>query len=149
MNQLIQSKQWSPSIWNGMSPRWNRIWDDFDRFASLSPRINTYLPLDIQETDSEYRVTTDMPGMSKENIDISIKDSVLTISAEKSSEATEQSDGRVIRRERLHGKFARSLRLSDLVDEEKIEATYKDGVLHVVLPKVEVEQPKKVEIAIN
>ncbi len=148
MNQLIHSKQWSPSVWSGMSPRWNSLWNEIDRIGGQARQSNPYLALDIAETQKAYHVSADLPGIPKDNLSVSIEDGVLTISAE-SSDNVEQSSGRFIRRERFQGKLVRSLKLSDIADQAKIEAKYKDGVLHVEIPKVESAQPRTIEVSVQ
>ena len=149
MNQIIQSKEIFPSLRNSFVPLRHRNLFDSNLFENWFDYDPSKLALDIKETDSEYRVAANLPGVAKEDISVSVKDSVLTISAKTSAEETKESDGRVIRQERFQGKFQRSLRLSDLVDEGRIEAKYKDGVLSLVVPKVEAEQPRKVEITVQ
>jgi len=149
MNHLILANNMKPSVWNGMFPRWGGLLDEFDRLASTAPVSSVQFPMDIEETDALYLISADLPGVAKENIEVSVQDGVLTISAEHKSETSHESDGKTIRRERYQGKFARTLRLSDIADQEKIEANYKDGVLHLVIPKVEKVLPRKVEVAIQ
>jgi HSP20 family protein len=135
--------------------------DDFDslfdgfwrpaRAARLS-RGNTgaFAPaLDVTETENEYRVRADLPGVKKEDLDISVQDGVLTINAETRYEDEEKKEGRVIRQERRYGKFVRSMRLGDSVDTGKIKADYKDGVLNLVLPKTDEVRPKRIDVKVS
>ena len=89
---------------------------------------------DIAETKNAYVVEADMPGLKKEQIDVSLNDHVLTISAQMDDVHEESEEGRYIRRERRMGTMQRSFRLNH-VDEKGINAEYKDGVLRVTLPK--------------
>ncbi len=149
MNHLILANNMKPSVWNGTFPRWGGLLDEFDRLASTKPVSSIQFPMDIEETDASYLISADLPGVAKENIEVSVQDGILTISAEHKSETSDKSDGKTIRRERYQGKFARTLKLSDIADQEKIEANYKDGVLHIAIPKVEKILPRKVEVAIQ
>lgn len=110
---------------------------------SLSPA------LDIEETVQAYVVTADLPGVKREDLDVTIKDGVLTIQAEARVENESETAGRVIRKERRYGKLVRSVRLGSEVDEGKVEAEYRDGVLRLTLPKVEAAKPKKIEIKLS
>jgi HSP20 family protein len=111
--------------------------------GSLVPAI------DLHENDSSYTVRAEIPGVKKEDIDITVHDGVLTINAESRYENEEKEDGRVIRQERRYGKYVRSIRLGKDVDESHVKANYKDGVLELELPKVEEVKPKKISIDVN
>lgn len=103
--------------------------------------------LDVVEREGEVLVKAEIPGMKKEDIKVSVKDDLLTISGEKRQE--EQEDGENWRRvERTYGSFKRLLSLPS-VDNEKVEATYKDGVLEIRLPKQESAKPKEIPIKVS
>lgn len=91
-------------------------------------------PLDVSEDDKAITVTAELPGVEEKDIDVSLSDDVLTIRAEKSAE-TERKDERVHMSERSYGSYSRSIRLPFGVDEAKVEAGFKNGVLTVTLPK--------------
>lgn len=110
--------------------------------AALVPAV------DIVEHDNEYVVKAELPGVKKDDIDITIQDNVLTINAETKSETEEKEGGRVIRQERQYGKFVRSMRLGAQVDASKVKAQYKDGVLTLTLPKAEEVRPKKIAVEV-
>lgn len=105
--------------------------------------------LDVIERDNEYVVKTDLPGVKKDDIEVSLENGVLTISAETKSETEEKEGERVIRQERRYGKYVRSLRLGTEIDEKKIKAAYKDGVLELTLPKAEEVKPKKISVDVS
>ncbi|APF17563.1 Hsp20/alpha crystallin family protein [Caldithrix abyssi] len=139
--------KWEPMM--GLS----RINDVFDRmlddFFSMDTRlaepVSSLIPLmNVEELKDAYRITLEVPGMEKDDIDISIKDDVLTISGEKKEDFKEE--GTLFRRERWFGKFTRSLTLPGDVDVDKIEAEYKNGVLTLHLPKSETAKGKKIEV---
>ncbi len=107
--------------------------------------------LDMEERDNAYIVKVDLPGMDKDSINIEIKDGQLIISGEKRSEYEEDNkSGNYYRRERSVGYFSRVIPLPDDVNEEKINAEYKNGVLMVTLPKKEesIKKAKKKKIKI-
>jgi len=105
--------------------------------------------IDLHETDKSYTVRAEIPGVKKEDIDVTVHDGVLTIDAESRYENEEKEEGRVIRQERRYGKYVRSIRLGKDVDENSVKANYKDGVLELELPKVEEVKPKKIAIDVN
>ena len=87
--------------------------------------------------------------MKKEDIEVSVENGVLTISAETKSETEEKEGERVIRQERRYGRYLRSLRLDKTVDDKKVKAVYKDGVLELTLPKAEEVKPKKITVNVG
>jgi len=91
-------------------------------------------------------VHADLPGVNKDDINVTVENGVLTITAETTSEKEEKEGERVIRQERRYGKYVRSLRLGSEVDAGNVKANYKDGVLELVLPKAEAAKPKKISV---
>lgn len=154
MNRLVtRMRETSPLA------RWGFFGDDFDRvFEGLvrPPRwveevqAEDLVPaMDIRERENEYVVRTDLPGVKKDDIQITLENGVLTITAETRSEKEEKEDGQVLRQERRYGKYVRSLRLGSQVDGNKLKAGYKDGVLELVLPKAEAVKPKKITVDVS
>ena len=120
--------------------------------APMASSLNSAIRLpaiDINETEGAYLVKAELPGMRKQDLDITIDNGVVTINAEHVEKADEKSDGRLIRRERSYGKFTRLLHLGEDVDEEKVTANYQDGILSLTLPKAEKAQSRQVKIAIS
>jgi HSP20 family protein len=113
------------------------------RSTDVSPSI------DIKERENDYLVSADMPGVKKENIDVQVENGVLTVTGEVERAEDEKDGERVIRQERFYGKYVRSLRLGRQIDTTKIEASLKDGVLQLTLPKAEEVKPKKVAIKVD
>jgi HSP20 family protein len=90
--------------------------------------------MDVKETDKEIVVEAELPGIDEKDISLNLQDGVLTISGEKKHEQDEEKENyRVM--ERRYGSFQRSMRLPDTVDEDKVEASFNNGVLKVTLPK--------------
>ena len=104
--------------------------------------------VDVAETDTAYQVKAELPGIRKEDLDVAVDDGVLTIKAEHNGNQEQTEIAQLIRQERSYGKFVRSLRLGATVDEETITAEYRDGVLHITLPKAKEVQPRKVEVSV-
>jgi len=105
--------------------------------------------VDVSENENEYRVKADIPGVRKEDLNVSVQDGILTINGESRYEDEEKKEGRVIRQERRFGKYSRSMRLGKDVDTSNVKAEYKDGVLELTLPKVEEVKPKKIAIDVS
>lgn len=117
--------------------------DFFDDFLPLRRENN--MRCDIYEKDNKYFIDMDIPGFNKEDIDISLKNGYLTIKAEKKNNTDEEDENKTfIRKERSYVKTERSFNLGN-VDENNIDASFKDGVLSIVIPKIE-EEKKLIEI---
>jgi HSP20 family protein len=105
--------------------------------------------VDVSENDDHFTVRAEVPGVKKEDVDVTYENGMLTLSAETRSESEEKEGERVIRQERRYGKYMRSLRLGADIDESKIKATYKDGVLEITLPKAEEVKPKRISVDVG
>ena len=106
-------------------------------------------PMDVSETEKAFLIKAEMPGIKKDDIDVSVKDGVLTISGESKEETEEKKEGKVIRQERRYGKYVRSMSIGANVDVEHIKADYDNGVLELTLPKLAVEETKKIKVDIH
>lgn len=127
----------------------DRIMDD----AYMGPRgsremVEGLAPVDVFETEDEVVVKAIMPGMTAEDIQISVDRDVLTLRGEaKHEEQTEQGDGRVYHhRELRYQRFARSIRLPIMVNADKADAQFENGVLTLTLPKAEEVKPKQITV---
>jgi len=106
--------------------------------------------VDIEESDSEYRVLADLPGVDKENLEVSVKDNVLSIAVKSPEQQSEiQSESRSIRKERYQGQYSRTFKLGSAADSENIQASYKDGVLNISVPKKATHASKVIEVSVN
>jgi HSP20 family protein len=105
------------------------------------------IKLDVSETDTEYTVTAEIPGVRKEDIDVRIDGNLVTLSAEVKKEVEEKKEGRVLRSERQYGYTSRSFTLASAVDDAKADAKYSNGVLTLKLPKRAAESRKRLTIA--
>lgn len=101
--------------------------------------------VDVYEDKDSVLVRAELPGMKKENIDLTLQEGVLTISGER-KETGRPQEATVYRSERLEGRFQRSLTLPAPVNADKVSATYLDGVLTVTLPKTEESKPKQIAV---
>ncbi len=102
---------------------------------------------DIRESEKEYIIEADLPGVNKEAIEVELRDNYLTISAKQNEELNEEREN-YIRRERRAGKIARSFYVENVKNQD-VKASYQDGVLSVVLPKTKENRPKGYKIDIH
>jgi len=91
--------------------------------------------VDIHEDEGGYEITAELPGVKKEDISVTLRNDILTITASKETENEKKKKGKVIRRERSSGTFTRSFTVDDGVRQEDIEANFNDGVLTLSIPK--------------
>lgn len=106
----------------------------------LSPRI------DISETDSEYKIEAELPGINQKEIDVKIDNNILTIKGKK-EDVKEEKEKNYHLRERYYGAFQRSISLPNNIEPEKIKASFENGVLNISVPKSDKRTPKKIEIS--
>ena len=135
---------------NAISKNWNNMFEEFFRSDVTDDTVErVWVPrVDIIENEGGYKVYADLPGMVREDLNIDLEDGVLTINGERKRPTDSEKD--VLRRnERAYGKFSRSFRLRDSIDVEKIDASFKDGVLVLTLPMLEKALPRKIEISMN
>jgi HSP20 family protein len=119
----------------------DRLWPDFpmDFGGDWAPKV------DLFEKDGNYHLTAEVPGMSKDDISVSIHEGLITVSGKKES-SKEEKENDYYMKETQYGSFSRSFRLPGEVGEEKVVAAYKVGVLAVVMPKKEDGETKEVEV---
>ncbi len=137
----------------------------FDRFANLREEfdrvfdtsfgsvfrplgsLNRWNPaVDVYQNKDQYTVHAELPGLKKEEIELSLNGDTLTISGERKQETKSEEGSRT---ERFFGRFQRSVILPVPVNAEKVNATYKEGILTVVLPKAEEAKPKQIPVSVN
>ncbi len=142
--------------WNPFSELENML-DRYNRDLRLSnvsqgqERIanNDWSPaVDIKETPEAFEIHAELPGINKEDLKVSVDEGLLSIEGERTLE-NETEDKKHHRIERFYGKFSRSFRLPENVDEENINADFKDGVLSLTLLKSEKPQPKAIEVQVK
>ena len=128
----------------------DRLWNSFfERGTLRSEEGGEWLPsLDVAETKNEIVVKAEVPGLEPKDIDISLSDGLLTIKGEKKQEREEKEENYHLV-ERSYGSFARSIRLPNEVQSDKINASYKNGVLKIVLPKSEEAKKKEIKIKVQ
>lgn len=100
---------------------------------------------DIIENDSDYNLEMELPGVTQDNIDLKIDSNILTIEGKK-EQCSEKKDKNYHMQERYYGSFYRSISLPSNIDEEHIEAQFKDGILSIKIPKKEQSKAKKIKV---
>ena len=136
-------------LFDEFSGGWPRLTfgrQELEPFRNL-PAVGLSVATDVAETDKDYRITAELPGLDEKDIEVTLSAGVLGIKGEKKEEF-EETKKDYYRSERSYGSFQRSFRLPDDADAEKIEASLKKGVLTVVIPKTaEAQKPsRKVEV---
>jgi len=127
----------------------DRFFSDEDWFLPVLPRFQAGPVMDVYETDKDVVAEVNLPGIDPEKIDISVRNQVLRVSGS-SEEKTEEKKKGYWRKEIRKGSFERAVRLPPDVQEDKIDATYKKGVLKIVMPKTKSKTAgKKVKIKIK
>lgn len=111
-----------------------------------APDIAPRIKIDVSETDGQYAVKAEIPGVRKEDIDVRVDGNLVTISAEVKTEKEEKKGSRVLRQERQQGYASRSFTLACPVDDTRAEANYQNGVLELKLPKKAATSSKRLSI---
>ena len=127
---------------------WNRMLDNFFTDDEDATMIRWRPAVDIAETDKEFTVSAELPGMTRDDIELTIKDDMLTLKGEKKS-MNGKEDENVYLAERCYGKFTRSFTLNNKVNAKNVKADFHEGILTIHLPKVEEAKPKSIEIAVK
>ena len=143
-------------------------WDPFRELEEVSDRLNRMFArpaartsngketmivadwtpsVDISETEGEYQIKAEIPDVKKEDVKVTVEDGVLTIQGERKQEKEEKGK-KFHRIERSYGSFVRTFSLPDVIEEEKVKAEFKDGVLSLHLPKSEKAKPKAIEVKV-
>ena len=106
-------------------------------------------PVDIKETASGYAISAEIPGYKENEINLYVENHVLTLEGKKEEKKDEKDGKKYLVRERVVRDFKRSFTLPEDTDEEKVSASFKNGVLEIDLPKTEKAQPKRIEVKAN
>ena len=121
----------------------DRMWNEFETMDE--PFVFTP-PVDVHETDNAFLLSFDLPGIPKNDVKIELRDNQLVVSGERKMETEHHEHAGCLTNERFRGAFIRSFTLPTTVDPAKVEASFRDGVLHIALPKTEATKAKPIEI---
>jgi len=169
-NVPVRTEKGLTSIGATNVPSWDKFRDEmerlFDRFStafefpSLKPihELGNFWPtsiagmtgmaVDVSEDDKNYKIAAELPGLDEKDIEVTVSDDSITLKGVKSEEKEEKGK-RFHRVERSYGSFMRSFSLPENVDDSRLSAEYKDGVLKVVLPKTEKAKPKAIAVKVS
>jgi len=140
--------KWNPAR-NLFNFEANLMDDMFRRNWFSESSDSKWMPaVDIEEDDNGYKFYVELPGLEKDDVKISFKDDILNIKGEKKLEKKEDNKNYHCY-ERRHGKFERSFRLHSDIIVDKIDASFKNGVLNLELPKAEIAKPKEIEVKVK
>jgi len=144
-------------------------WDPFREMSSLQERMNRLLAdfrtrspfgeeemaqgawipaVDIYETKESIVLNVELPGVTKDDISLEVKDSTLTIKGEKKLEKNVKEEN-FHRMERTYGSFTRAFTLPSTVQQDKVKAKFRDGILEIMLPKEEEAKPKQIKVDVG
>jgi len=139
-----------PSDLFGLQREMNRMFDGFFRGTQdEDSAYSLWTPVvDIAEHDDDYIVKVELPGVNKDEVKITLESNILTIRGEKKQEKETKKEN-LHRVERSYGSFQRSFTLPTTVKSDKIDASYKDGILTIALPKAEEAKPKQIEVKVK
>jgi HSP20 family protein len=138
--------RWTPSQQAVAAQPLFRLFDTFFNDAGEDLTTRTWTPpVDIQETDDAYRIHAELPGMTKDDIQITLENNVLRLSGERKLEKDVKKEN-YHRIERTYGAFSRSFALPTQVSPDKVEAKFENGVLSIVVPKAEQAKPRRIAI---
>ncbi|MFQ5608299.1 MAG: Hsp20/alpha crystallin family protein [Candidatus Zixiibacteriota bacterium] len=132
----------NPSAWFAQPSLFEGFFSDAGVTKPSFPRI------DVVESETELAIVAEVPGMKKDDIQVTVHDHTLTISGERKEESGEERDG-FLRREIARGTFTRSFTLPETLDVDGINAKYENGFLRIVFPKLEQARPKKIEVKVR
>jgi HSP20 family protein len=134
---------------NTIQSEMNRLFNTFfdSPTGSNGNALRRWVPaMDLVETEDDFVLRADLPGLAENDVNIELEDNVLTVSGERNTERQERNQG-YYRVERASGHFSRSLTLPDGIDPDAIRANFENGVLEVRIPKPEQRKPRKVTIS--
>lgn len=143
---MIYRRYSAPRVWDEM----NRLQREFDRMMGgwqegENPISTSFPAMNAWTNDNEEVVTAELPGVAPEDIEITVVNDVLTVSGERRPSIPEDQL-RYHRRERVCGKFSRSIQLAFVVDPGQVAAEYEHGILTVKLPRAEADKPRKISV---
>jgi HSP20 family protein len=142
---LVKRNSSSPSV----ERYYNNLFDNFFGGSLLDSEackaVDWSPSMEVEESENAFFLNVEVPGMKKKDIDISIKENVITISGEKKAKEQKKESAYYLNEVR-YGKFSRSFKLPGNVDIDKIKGSWNEGMLTVEVPKTEIAKPRKIEI---
>ena len=142
--------RWTPfRELNDLQSEMNRVFDTYSRRSGSAETGTAWSPaVDVYEDENNFVIFTELPGLTKDDIELHLENRTLTIRGERKLDKNYEAEN-FHQRERFLGRFARSFTLPSTINQEKINAHFKDGVLEVVLPKAEEVKSKMIPVNAN
>jgi HSP20 family protein len=156
MSTLTRWQRADASVWPtvgrlfGLRDELDRLFDSgLNELTGGSQLLSLWNPaVDVYQDKENVYVKAEVPGLKKEDVEVSLHDGILSISGERKADTT-RKDAETYRSERFVGRFQRSFTLPSLVKADAVKAQYRDGILTITLPKAEEAKPKQIEIKVN
>ena len=139
MGKLVRYRSHPLDFFDEIKEAFRSMFDDFPAVGGAMPAV------DVRAEEGRYVIEADLPGMNEEDVDVSVTDDSITISSRKEQEKEEKKEGYLLQ-ERHSASFRRSFRLPSDVDHQKIDATFRDGMLTVTLPRTEAKEPRRIAV---
>ena len=149
---MANTTRWNPfREMASMQQALDRMFDDTWRGWSAMDEgvMSGNLALDVNEDDKSYTVTTALPGVDAEHINVRVHNDMLTIEGEIPEKEIEKDGKRSLLKERYYGRFSRSIRLPQPINRDQVEAAFDNGILTLTLPKSPEAQPKQITVKSN
>jgi len=149
MRMLIPMTCTAPARWNAfreLEDQLDRVWDGLRGTPGES--VAWIPPVDVHEGKDAFTLEADLPGINKEDIEVSLDNGLVTLKGSRKKEIEKDGDG-YHRVERTYGRFERSFRLPDGVDASQVTAAFDKGVLRLTLPKSEAAKPKQIQVHVS
>jgi len=149
MTMLNNVTRWNPAVAYLNREPFARLFESFLNEAAQGEEVsnrNWVPPVDIQETEEGYRLQAELPGLTREDIDITLENNVLRLSGERKFERDVKKES-FHRVERTYGTFSRAFSLPQQVNAEGVRAGFENGVLTILVPKAEQAKPRKISIS--
>jgi HSP20 family protein len=148
MNSVVRQEPWS--LMPRLQDEINRLFGNMQQTDGSSSATATWVPaVDIHEYPDRFELYVDIPGVNPNSVELTLEDGILALSGERSAKGSTNGEGapQYQRNERSQGQFYRRFVLPDTVDSDKVNATGKDGVLTVTIPKQAKAMPRRIQIA--
>lgn len=142
---LVSFRSTLGNVWGDLKSEFARAFGDLGRTGNSTATRMCRPDMNMVETENDFVLTMDLPGISLEDLSIEVKGEELVIAGDRRNE-TETTEGRWHRVESTYGKFYRAVRLGHGLKTDNIDAEYRDGVLKITVPKAEEVKPRRIEI---
>jgi HSP20 family protein len=147
MSMMVPSRGDWPTAFRDLEGRINRMFNNL-AFEPEQAGVAWSPAVDLHETEEAYTLEADLPGLSKDDIQLSITDDVVTLKGSRTQKSEKKTEG-YHRVERVYGSFQRSFRIPGGIDAGKVDANFENGVLRVVLPKPEERKPRQIDVKVK